>query len=266
MKVLVACEYSGTVRDAFIARGHDALSCDLLPTDKPGPHYQGDVFELDWRFYDLVIAHPPCTYLTISAEWAYKEEQTKKIKPGTLIGAARQKARADALAFITRMWEQPVTRLCIENPVGVINKNLPFMPKPQYVQPWWFGDDASKKTGLWTRGLPKLVPTQQAAAPRGWELVHFTAECDPDGDGWCQVRDIDPAECDCMGPCEDDVMYQEVDGVLFGSRLAEPPKMRWSNQTDSGQNKLPPSADRWKLRSVTYQGIADAMAEQWGSL
>lgn len=216
MKVLVACEYSGTVRDAFIKRGHDAISCDLLPTDKAGPHYQGDCFDLDWTEFDLVIAHPPCTYLTIAAEWAYKDDPGKNMKPGTLFGAARRKARDEALSFIERMWKQPVAKLCIENPVGVISRRLPFMPKPQYVQPYWFGEDASKKTGLWLRGLPELVPTN---------LVRGRQVC-----------------------------YE-----------GKQPVMRWSNQTDSGQNKLPPSPDRWKIRSTTYQGIADAMAEQWGN-
>lgn len=263
MKVLVACEYSGTVRDAFIRRGHDAISCDLLPTDVEGPHYQGDCFDLDWSEFDLVIAHPPCTYLTIAAEWAYKDDPGKKMKPGSLFGAERRAARDEALAFIQRMWEQPVKRLCIENPVGVINKRLPFMPKPQYVQPWWFGEDASKKTGLWTRGLPDLVG-RDPLAPRRWEKVQWTAECDPGGDGWCQVRDIDPAECDCIRPTQDDVIYKMVDGFLFVTREYPAPAMRWANQTDSGQNNLPPSKDRWKIRSKTYQGIADAMAMQWG--
>ena len=232
MKILVACEYSGTVRDAFIKRGHDAISCDLLPTDSPGPHIQGDCFDLDWTEYDLVIAHPPCTYLTIAAEWAYKDDPGKKMKPGSLFGAERRKARAEALAFIERIWSQPVKRLCIENPVGVINKRLPFMPKPQYIQPHWFGEDASKKTGLWLRGLPELVPT----SPVRGRLV-------------CCGKTLDESagKYGCPDCCGD-----------------KKPVMRWANQTDSGQNKLPPSADRWKIRSTTYQGIADAMAEQWG--
>ena len=210
--VLVACEYSGVVRDAFIKQGISAVSCDLLPTDRSGPHFQCDIFDLDWSQYDLVIAHPPCTYLTTSAEWAYKDEQTKRIKQGTLIGAARREAREKALEFVERIWRQPVPRLCIENPVGVINSRLQFMPKPQYIQPYDFGHNASKKTGLWLRGLPELLPTTF-------------------------------------------IMPRMVGG-----------KPRWGNQTDSGQNTLPPSDERWKIRSATYQGIADAMAAQWSKL
>lgn len=214
MKVLVACEYSGRVRDAFIRLGHDAMSCDLLSTETPGPHYQGDMFDLALGQFDLIIAHPPCTYLTTAAEWAYKDEQTKNIKPGTLIGAERRKAREEALSFVERIWNIPVGKLAIENPVGVINSRLPFMPKPQYVQHFQFGEDASKKTGLWLRGLPELKTTN----------------------------------------------YVEPRWVRSKGRLVA----RWSNQTDSGQNSLPPSADRWKDRSLTPLGLAEAMAEQWG--
>ena len=184
MKVLVACEYSGRVRDAFLARGHEAISCDLLPTDSPGPHYQGDCFELDWGCYDLVIAHPPCTALAVSGNRHY----------------ASTPARQHAAEFVRRMWLQPVKRLAIENPVGVLNRLVPELPRPHYVQPWQFGHGETKKTGFWLRGLPPLVPTNivEGREQRIW--------------------------------------------------------------------KLPPSADRWKIRSTTFQGIADAMAEQWGSL
>jgi hypothetical protein len=184
VKVLIACEYSGRVRDAFIALGHDALSCDLLPTDSPGPHYQGDVFGLDWSAYDLVIAHPPCTALCVSGNRHYAGSQ----------------ARIDSADFVRRMWAQPVERLAIENPVGVLNRLVEELPRPQYIQPWMFGHGETKKTGLWMRGLLALVPT-----------------------------DI-------------------VDGRE--QRI-------W---------KLPPSKDRWKIRSTTFQGIADAMAKQWGTL
>jgi hypothetical protein len=184
VKVLIACEYSGRVRDAFIALGHDALSCDLLPTDSPGPHYQGDVFGLDWSAYDLVIAHPPCTALCVSGNRHYAGSQ----------------ARIDSADFVRRMWAQPVERLAIENPVGVLNRLVEELPRPQYIQPWMFGHGETKKTGLWMRGIPALVPT-----------------------------DI-------------------VDGRE--QRI-------W---------KLPPSKDRWKIRSTTFQGIADAMAKQWGTL
>ena len=215
MRVLIACEYSGRVRDAFIAKGHDAISCDLLPTDRPGPHYQGDVFDiLDDRF-DLLIAHPPCTYLTGAAEWAFGDVpmiqgKPRKMKPGTLIGKERRQARLDALIFVDKLWAAPILKICIENPVGVITKNIPHMGKPQYINQYWFGEDASKKTGLWLDGLPELKPTNM----------------------------IEP---------------RYVDG-----------KPRWANQTDSGQNKLTPSKDRWKIRSTTPHGIAVAMADQWG--
>lgn len=189
-KILVACEYSGTVRDAFIRHGHDAISCDLLPTDVAGPHYQGDMFNLDLGSFDLVIAHPPCTALCVSGNRYY----------------ASTEAREAAARFIWRIWTSDAPRLAIENPVGVINTLLPDMPRPHYIQPWQFGEDASKKTGLWLRGLPPLEPTN---------II---------------VKD------------------------------------RYANQTPSGQNKLGPSPDRWKLRSATYLGIADAMAAQWGTL
>ncbi len=100
MKILIACEYSGHVRDAFIACGHDAVSCDILPADKPGPHYHGNVFDIINDGFDLMIAHPPCTFLTCSAEWAYRDKQTKNIKPGTLIGARRRVAREEAINFL----------------------------------------------------------------------------------------------------------------------------------------------------------------------
>jgi hypothetical protein len=184
VKVLIACEYSGRVRDAFIALGHDALSCDLLPTDSPGPHYQGDVFGLDWSAYDLVIAHPPCTALCVSGNRHYAGSQ----------------ARIDSADFVRRMWAQPVERLAIENPVGVLNRLVEELPRPQYIQPWMFGHGETKKTGLWMRGIPALVPTDIVAGRE-----------------------------------------QRI----------------W---------KLPPSKDRWKIRSTTFQGIADAMAKQWGTL
>lgn len=197
MRVLVACEYSGTVREAFRARGHDAWSCDLLESDDSSDyHYQGDVFDFIEHepLFDLIIAHPPCTHLCVSGNRYHAGTQD----------------RLDAAEFVRKVWELPCAKMCIENPVGVINRLIPDMPKPQYVQPYEFGHDASKKTGLWTRGLP----------------------------------------------------------MLRGSHLIEPRvvngKHRWANQTDSGQNKLTPSADRWKIRSKTYEGLANAMAEQWG--
>jgi hypothetical protein len=195
MKVLVACEYSGTVRDAFIAKGHDAMSCDLLPTDKPGPHYQGDVCDILDDGWDLMIAHPPCTYLSVSGiHWNNRGrgwEETDK-----------------ALDFVRLLLSANIPKIALENPVSIISSRI---RKPdQIIHPYQFGHDASKATCLWLKNLPKLQPTN-IIAPR----------------------------------------------IVNG-------RPRWGNQTDGGQNKLPPSDDRWKIRSTTYQGIADAMAETWG--
>lgn len=149
MKVLIGCEFSGTVRDCFLALGHDAISCDLLPTEARGPHLQQDVLEVLYgEYWDIAILHPPCTYLASSGLHWNKRQPERAVKT------------EEALAFIEKMWKAPVARMCIENPVGCINTRLPFMPKPQYIQPYEFGEDASKKTGLWLRGLPALVPTE----------------------------------------------------------------------------------------------------------
>jgi len=189
MKVLVACEYSGAVRDAFISRGHEAISCDLLPTDVPGPHYQGDVFDLLDQEWDLIVAHPPCTALCVSGNRWY----------GT--GQPKHQERLDSVEWTLKLWRACVKaspRVCFENPVGVLTRLAPEMGKPQYIQPWQHGHGETKKTGLWTIGLPELVPT--------------------------------------------DV----VDG------------------REQRIHKLPPSEDRWKIRSATYSGIASAIAAQWG--
>jgi len=211
LRVLIGCEYSGRVRDAFLRRGHDAISCDLLPSDTPGPHYQGDVRDILADRWDLIVAHPPCTYLTCAAEWAYGPgPYHQKVKPDTLTGAARLAARAEAVAFVKQLLAAPCQRFCVENPVGVLSRHI---GRPaQIVQPYDFGEDASKATSLWTRGLPLLTPTERFP-PR----------------------------------------------LVFG-------RPRWGNQTDSGQNRLSPGVDRWKVRSITYQGIANAMADQWGNL
>ena len=182
MRVLVACEYSGTVRDAFIARGHDAWSCDLLPTERPGPHYQEDVREIiaDMQ-WDLMIAHPPCTHLAVSGARWWKDKLFEQ---------------GEALDFVRFLMDAPIPRIAIENPISKISTAI---RKPdQIVQPWQFGHGETKATCLWLKGLSKLVPT-----------------------------DI-------------------VDG------------------REARIHKMPPSADRWKERSRTYQGIADAMAAQWG--
>jgi len=195
LRVLVACEYSGTVRDAFLAAGHDAMSCDLLPTDVPGPHYQGDVRDVLDDDWDLMVAHPPCTYLSVSGmHW-------------TARGLRDPQLTEDALDFVRLLMNAPIDHVAIENPISVISSRI---RKPdQIIHPWMFGHDASKATCLWLKGLPRLTPTQH----------------------------VEPR-------------------IVNG-------KKRWANQTDSGQNRLPPSEDRWKIRSETYPGIAEAMADQW---
>lgn len=145
MKVLVACEYSGRVRDAFIAAGHDAISCDLLPTEQPGPHYQGDVLDLVDAGFDLIIAHPPCTYLSVSGmHWT-----TRGLRDPALTESA--------LEFVRALMNAPIERIAIENPVSVISSRI---RKPdQIIQPWQFGHDASKATCLWLKNLPPLRST-----------------------------------------------------------------------------------------------------------
>lgn len=144
MKILIACEYSGTVRDAFIAAGHDAISCDLLPSEQPGPHYQGDVFDIIEDGFDLMVAHPPCTHLSVSGARHF----AAKIADG------RQPA---ALEFVRRLMSANIPRKAIENPISIISSRI---RKPdQIVQPWQFGHGETKATCLWLDGLPKLTPT-----------------------------------------------------------------------------------------------------------
>lgn len=190
MKVLVACEYSGTVRDAFRALGHDAMSCDLLPTDVEGPHYQGDVRDVLSDGWDLMVAHPPCTHLAVSgAAWFHK----------------KQREQAESLDFVRLLMAAPISRIAIENPVSVISTRI---RKPeQIIHPWMFGHMEQKTTCLWLKGLPLLTETNNVKA-----------------------------------------------------QMMLLPK----NQRER-LHYLPPSADRWKLRSATYPGIAAAMAEQWGN-
>lgn len=198
MKVLVACEFSGVVREAFAAGGHNAWSCDLLPTAIPGNHVIADVSQILSDGWDLMVAHPPCTYLCGSGlHWNKRRPE-------------RAALTEQALAFVRLLLDAPVQRIALENPVGLISTRI--RPASQYIQPYQYGHDASKKTGLWLKNLPPLRPT----------------------------KFVEP---------------RFVDG-----------KPRWANQTDSGQNRLPPSANRWALRAETYQGIADAMATQWGNL
>lgn len=183
MRVLIACEFSGTVRDAFIAAGHDAVSCDLLPTEKPGPHYQGDVLDIIGDGWDMMIAHPPCTHLAVSgARWF----------------PHKQKEQAAALEFVRALLDAPIKHIALENPVSIISSRI---RKPdQVIQPWQFGHGETKATCLWLKNLPPLVPT--SIVPGREPRIHL----------------------------------------------------------------MPPGPDRWKKRSETYQGIANAMAAQWGSV
>jgi hypothetical protein len=181
MRVLVACEYSGRVRDAFIARGHQALSCDLLPTDTPGPHHQGPVEDILNDGWDVMIAHPPCTHLAVSgARWFHKKQQEQ----------------AEALDFVRLLLDAPIPKIALENPISVISSKI---RKPdQIIQPWMFGHGETKATCLWLKNLKPLIPTE----------------------------------------------------IVEGR--------------EAKVHRMPPGAERWKLRSLTYQGIADAMALQWG--
>lgn len=179
----MACEFSGRVRDAFRKLGHDAYSCDLLPTETEGPHFQEDVFAVIEREpWDLMIAHPPCTHLAVSGARWFKDKQVEQ---------------QEALEFVRRLLDAPIAKIALENPVSIISSRI---RKPtQTIQPWQFGHPETKATCLWLHGLPKLTPT-----------------------------DI-------------------VDG------------------RDPRVHMMPPGPDRWKNRSRTYQGIADAMALQWGN-
>ena len=185
MRVLIACEFSGRVRDAFIAHGHEAVSCDLLPTESDGPHYQGDVFDIIDDGWDLMVAHPPCTHLAVSGARYFKQKRED----------GRQQI---AIQFVQQLLNAPIPRIALENPVSVLST---YIRKPdQIVQPWQFGHGEVKKTCLWLHNLPLLQPTNvvEGRYPR----VHREAPC----------------------------------------------------------------PDRWKKRSITYRGIAEAMAEQWGSI
>ena len=185
MRVLIACEYSGIVREAFTKLGHDAWSCDLLETDIPGQHLVGDVrsylsASAGWS-WDLMIAHPPCTHLAVSGARWFSE---------------KKKEQFEALRFVADLLDAPIPMIALENPISVISS---YIRKPdQIIQPWQFGHGETKATCLWLKNLPQLVPTNI------------------------------------------------VDG------------------REARIHRMAPSEDRWKLRSLTYQGIADAMADQWG--
>ena len=198
MKVLIACEFSGIVRDSFIARGHDAWSCDLLPTEKPGPHIQGDVRRILGRKWDLMIAHPDCTYITNSGvQWLWNTP--KKPKAGILYGPARWKALDEACAFFKELLGAEIPLIAGENPIphkyAVERIGRTY---DQLIQPYQFGHGEMKSTCFWLKNLPPLMPTRHVA---GREQRVF---------------------------------------------------------------KESPGPNRWKNRARTYQGIADAMADQWG--
>lgn len=160
MRVLVGCECSGIVRDAFRRRGHDAWSCDLKPSERPGPHLQCDVLTVLHMGWDIAIFHPDCTFLTCSAEWAYGDgPYHQKVKPGTLVGAARRVARVQATAFAKALWSAPISKIALENPVGVLSRAENLGKPAQVLQPYNFGEDASKATCLWLKNLPILVAT-----------------------------------------------------------------------------------------------------------
>jgi hypothetical protein len=216
MNVLVACEFSGIVRDAFTRHGHYAVSCDLLPTESPGMHYEGDVTDILDNPWDLMVAHPPCTHLAVSgARWFRDKLGEQEV----------------ALSFVRLLMDAPIEHICVENPVSIISTRI---RKPdQIIQPWQFGHDASKTTCLWLKNLPQLEPTEHI---------------DPKYACKCGARfDYALGKYGCPNCCGDNVA-----------------KLVYGNQTPSGQNKLGPSPDRAKLRSATYPGIAEAMAEQWG--
>jgi hypothetical protein len=220
MRIIIVCEYSARVRDAFRKLGHDAWSCDLLPCEGDSRyHIHGDCrHELQADRWDMMIAHPDCTYLTNSAAWALKDgPYHQKVKPGTLVGEARRMAQKEALDFVRFLLSANIPKKCLENPIGAISTAI--RKQDQIIQPYQFGHDASKATGLWLENLPPLIPT----------------------------KIIDP---------------RIVEWPRGSGKMVK----RWANQTDSGQNNLTPSDDRWKDRARTFQGWADAMADQWGNI
>lgn len=196
MKILVACEFSGTVRDAFLKKGHDAISCDILEGEGDGPHYQGDIRDILYNGWDLIIAHPPCTYLANSGvSWLHKDE-------------TRWPKLDEAAKFFNLFLNLPNQKICVENPImhKYAKERIGNRNQSQVIQPWMFGHLEQKATCLWLRGLPLLKETKN------------------------------------------------VKEDMLALTPAERQKLHW----------LPPSPNRWKLRSKTYQGIADAMADQWG--
>lgn len=256
MKIIIGCEFSGVVRRAFRARGHNAWSCDLLPAEDGSEfHLQGDVVPHLGDGWDLMICHPPCTYLSSSGmHWT-----TRGIRPRSLTD--------DAIAFCKTLMGAPIERIAMENPIGVLSSE--YRKPDQIVHPWHFGDDASKATCLWLKGLePLKIDARRCYPPKKWSVVRYATDMTtcPEGcdEPWCELHEAHYHECDCIGPMVDEATYKTYQGVLFATLEKPAPKMIWGNQTPSGQNKLGPSADRWKLGSATFAGIAQTMAEQWG--
>ena len=194
MRVLVACEYSGTVRDVFIKLGHDAMSCDIIPTDVPGPHYEGDVLDVINDGWDLMIAHPPCTYLSnAGARFLYPKGQ---------LNSDRLKLGLEAKQFFMALYNSNIPKICVENPIPSTVYELPLYT--QTIQPYEYGHPFKKRTCLWLKGLPKLIPTN-----------------------------------------------------IVNERQSSKVPGNWFNKGGK---------DRQKNRAKTFQGIADAMASQWGNV
>lgn len=214
MRILIGCEYSGRVREAFRKLGHDAFSCDLLESEDESPfHIQGDVLSLLTDGWDLAIFHPPCTHLAVSGSRWFKD---------------KVKEQAEALVFVQTLMDAPIPKIAIENPISVISSRI---RKPdQIIQPWMFGEDASKSTCLWLKGLPLLKPTN---------II--------EGQLYCCGSKIENGDVRGCPNCNGDKKAKRIYG----------------NQTPSGQNNLGPSPTRWKERSRTFEGIASAMAEQY---
>jgi hypothetical protein len=191
VRVLIACEFSGTVRDAFARRGHDAWSCDLLPTEQPGNHIIGDALSVIGDGWDLMVAHPPCTHLAVSgARWFGEKRKAAEL-------AGKPDPQAEAIAFVRALMAAPIHRIAIENPVSVLSSVI--REPDQLIQPWQFGHGETKATCLWLKNLPRLRATSVVEG-RQTRIHH-----------------------------------------------------------------MPPGPDRWRERSRTFAGIAEAMAEQWGS-
>lgn len=250
MRVLVACECSGVVRRAFRARGHDAWSCDLCFAEDMGEHIRGDVLDVLGDGWDLMIAHPPCTYLASSGLHWNKRRR------------GRDAETEKALAFVKTLLDAPIERIAVENPIGCISTRI--RPPDQTIQPWMFGENASKATCLWLKGLDPLKHGE-VVPPNRWRLVKCAADlpvCECCGEeAWCPEHEMHFADCECVGPTQDDAKYKTINGYLFGSKSAPHPV--WANQTPSGQNKVG-GPNQSRIRAATYSGIAAAMAEQWG--